>query len=107
ASPIIVLAGCLLGIASMVVRFRRGQGDEHQQMKWMLAAIVVVAILYNATVFGVDSTLVSIASSASIALIPAATTLAILRYRLYDIDRIISRTIGYAVVTTLLAGAFL
>ena len=106
-SPIVVLAGCLLGIVSMVVRFRRSRGDERQQVKWMLAAIIVVAIFYNATAFGFDSVLVSIASSASIGLIPAATTLAILRYRLYDIDRIISRTIAYAVVTAFLAAAFL
>lgn len=106
-SPLVILAGCLLGIASMVVRFRRGRGDERQQVKWMLVAIVVVAVLYNATVFGLDSVLVSIASSASIGLIPAATTLAILRYRLYDIDRIVSRTIAYAVLTALLAAAFL
>jgi hypothetical protein len=56
--------------------------------------------------FGASSDLLSIATSVSIGLIPAATTLAILRYRLFDIDRVVSRTIAWAIVTGILVLVF-
>jgi hypothetical protein len=98
-APVVILGGGLLGIAGMVVRFRRGRPDERQQIKWMLAALVAVVALDAPIELGVGSDLLGIGASFAFALIPGATTLAILRYRLYDIDRLISRTLAYALVT--------
>jgi hypothetical protein len=98
-APVVILGGGLLGIAAMVVRFRRGRPDERQQIKWMLAALVAVVALDAPIELGLGSDLLGIGASLGFALIPGATTLAILRYRLYDIDRLISRTLAYALVT--------
>lgn len=101
------VAASVLGIAAIVVRFRRGPGDEREQLKWMLAAIVVVVFLVLPTLSGSDvPVLLSIASSLSLILVPAAATVAILSYRLYDIDRLVSRTLAYALITALLVAVF-
>jgi hypothetical protein len=106
AGSVIVLGG-IVGVASVVVRFRRGRGQERQQIKWMLAAVAVVLVLSVPGWLGLDYGLLSVVSSLVLALIPGAVTLAILRHRLYDIDRLISRTVAYAVVTVLLVGTFI
>jgi hypothetical protein len=98
-APVVILGGGVLGIAAMAVRFRRGRPDERQQIKWMLAAVVAVVVLDAPNELGVGSDLLGIGASLAFALIPGAATLAILRYRLYDIDRLISRTLAYALVT--------
>jgi hypothetical protein len=101
--PIVIVGGGLLGIAAMVVRFRRGRSDERQQLKWMIAAVLAVVVLDAPIELGFGSDALGIAGSFGLGLVPAATTLAILRYRLYDIDRLISRTLAYALVTGTLA----
>ena len=106
------VAALLAAVAQLVVRFRRARGVERQQLKWfVLAASVVTAFLVLAVVIqaaGVQgfADLLWVASISSIVLLPASATVAILRYRLYDIDRIISRAIAYAIVTGLLATTF-
>jgi hypothetical protein len=101
-APLAILGGGLLGVSAMVVRFRRGRPDERQQIKWMLAAVVAVVAIEAPIELGLGSDLYGIAVSLGFALIPGATTVAILRYRLYDIDRLISRTLAYALVTGVL-----
>jgi hypothetical protein len=102
----LILVGSLLGIAAMAVRFRRGRGEERQQLKWMLAAIIAVVVFIAPSLVGVDSDVLSIAASLALVLIPAAVTMAILRYHLYDIDRIISRTVSWALITGALLVVF-
>ena len=106
-APVVILGGGLLGIAAMVVRFRRGRPDERQQIKWMLAALVAVVALDAPIELGVGSDLLGIGASLAFALIPGATTLAILRYRLYDIDRIVSRSLAWGVISVTLAIVFI
>ena len=102
----VIVAG-VLAVASVIVRFRRGHGDERQQLKWMLAPVVLVIVLNAPTFLGVDvGGVLSVVQVIVMLLIPAAITAAILRYRLYDIDRLISRTIAYSVVTALLVALF-
>jgi hypothetical protein len=91
------LAAC----ASLVLRFRRAQGEERQQLKWfayvatlMVMSSVVGGMLYPA---GGD-----VGAAITIALLPVAAGIAILRYRLYDIDRLISRTLTYGLLTAIL-----
>jgi hypothetical protein len=87
---------CLAGLA---VRFRRARGVERQQLKWFLfaSAITLVSI-----VAGQQQPVLRLLTVPLVAAIPVATGIAILRYRLYDIDRLISRTLVYALLTALL-----
>ena len=101
-----MLVGLSMGVASIAVRFRRGHGDERQQLKWMLAAIVLFAVAVLPTFVGISSDVLSLLGPLALALIPAAVTLAILRYRLYEIDRLISRTIAYTLVSVVLVAMF-
>jgi hypothetical protein len=109
-----VLAGLVLictgaAILSVALRFRRSQGVERQQLKWFSYAAVLAVLLELAleiipalrflAVLGVLFGLV-------IALIPTAAGIAILRYRLYDIDRLINRTLVYGLLTVLLGGIY-
>lgn len=102
-APVVILAGGVLGIAAIVARFRRGRGDERQQVKWMLAAVMLLVVLDAPLELGFQSEILGTAVSFALMLIPATTTLAILRYRLYDIDRLVSRTLAYTLVTGTLA----
>ena len=100
-----------VGVAagSLVVRFRRARGTERQQLHWValaaalmaLAALVVLAAL----VLGMP-VLVDWAAAVCLTVMPLATGAAILRYRLYDLDRIIGRTLAYGLLTVLLGGGY-
>jgi hypothetical protein len=93
------------------VRFRRGDPVQRQQVKWLLAdAGVVVVAFPPAMALGSSNTSLDLAfwlvAFLAFLGLPFAIGIAVLRYRLYEIDRIISRTIGYAVVTVTLAATF-
>lgn len=95
---------------AFVLRFRRSRGVERQQLKWFASAAALVGVIVASAplIFAMESLwwlwpplfIVAITS------VPLAAGVAILRYRLYDIDRIISRTATYGVVTALLAGLY-
>ena len=99
------------GAAAVIVRFRRSAGAEHQQIKWFAsAAAVEFAVIF--VMSAPPPTIVPPPFDALLAivvapLIPIAIGIAILRYRLYDIDRIISRTVSYGAVTGILAMVFI
>ena len=101
-----------LSVGSLVVRFRRASTEARQQIKWFaLAALVAGAVfaLYItvSAVFLTSATKVlEIVVVVSLMGLPAAAGMAILRYRLYDIDRIISRTLGYILLTAILFATF-
>jgi hypothetical protein len=99
----------LVGAGSLVVRFRRARGVERLQLRWLaLAAALAAGLLLVALVAGyLGKDAVMLASMClCVALLPLATGAAILRYRLYDLDRIISRTQTYGLLTVLLAGGY-
>ena len=106
-----LLAAIGLGAAGLLRRFRAATGDARQQIKWLLLACAGVGAGLLLT--GLESVLTGrqtkpfqiIILIAALG-IPVAAGLAILRYRLYEIDRIISRTVAYTVVTGVLAVAF-
>jgi hypothetical protein len=99
--------GIVLGIASVTVRVRRGTPLERRQLAWFLAATAVSGILMSTILIGGrETSVLDIVAIASLNLMPLATTIAVLRYRLYEIDRIVSRTIAYAVMTAILVGVF-
>jgi hypothetical protein len=96
--------------SAVVFRFRSGSTEERHQLKWPLFAIAVFGIVYGigAIGSGLESTgLGGFLFGFSIMFIPISVAIAVLRYRLYEIDRILSRTVSYALVVALLAGVFL
>lgn len=98
-----------LVLLSLVLRFRRGTAVERQQLKWFGGAISLTgATIVLATVLPQPLSFVAfVGFSVSLGLVPVAIGIAVLRYRLFDIDRVIGRTVAYAIVTALLAAAFL
>ena len=97
----------LLAAASVVIRFRRASGVERQQLKWFAyAAALVAAFLGMSPIFDPQGRLGDVLFFVSFALVPAAIGIAILRYRLYEIDRLINRTLVYGLLTALLAGVY-
>jgi hypothetical protein len=112
-SEIVAIPVLLASLAAMLLRLRRARGEERQQVKW-----VVYAAALGTTSFAISFVPEALGATrveevffflgvAGIALIPVAAGLAILRYRLYDIDVVINRTLVYGSVTALLAGAYL
>jgi uncharacterized membrane protein HdeD (DUF308 family) len=94
----------LTGVISMIVRFRRSGTEQRLQLKWFLYASAVAAVVVFVAGDLTNDPLPEF--EVVFPLIPAAVGIAILKYRLYDIDRLISRTLGYAIVTGLLVGLY-
>jgi MFS family permease len=104
---VVVLAALVVGAVSLVLRFRRARGTERLQLRWLAwgAALAAVALLVAVAALVMEdsgSNLLNLALGVSAAVLPLATGAAILRYRLYDLDRIISRTLAYGLLTLLL-----
>jgi hypothetical protein len=95
------LAGIVLSALGLqVLSWRRATGERRQQLKWLAFGAAVTVVWLIAMLFISSLPIVGIAA------LPISMGVAILKYRLYDIDRIISRTLAYAVVTSLLVGAY-
>jgi hypothetical protein len=99
----------LIAMASLVPRFRRAGPIERRQLTWFLYAAAVNALIIVLDVPGViPSGLVDITLNAvGFALLPVAVGIAMFRYRLYEIDRIVSRTVSYGLLSALLIGTYL
>ena len=105
AGIVLVVVSVLVGAGSLVGRFRRAQGTERLQLRWLaLAAACASVLLLVALVAGylARDGVVLASLALCVALLPLATGAAVLRYRLYDLDRIISRTVAYGLLTLLL-----
>jgi hypothetical protein len=100
AVVVVGLAGIALSmVGRQVLSWRRATGERRQQLKW-LAFGAAVSVVWLTGMLLVNLPLVGIAA------LPVSMGIAILKYRLYDIDRIISRTLAYAILTGLLIGAY-
>jgi hypothetical protein len=109
--PVMILV--LAGATSLVVRVRRARGTERQQLRWIAASVALIVTAVSAglaigfLVPGTgDSGLAWIPAILAFPSAPIAIGIAVLRYRLYEIDRIISRTISYGVVTVTLVAVY-
>jgi hypothetical protein len=103
AASISVAGLVVAAVISVIVRFRRSRGDERQQMKWMAFAAGLLGAGFVAQgVLGLGD----VAFSVAISTLPLALGVALFRYRLYDIDRVINRTLVYGASTALLGGAY-
>ncbi len=104
-----------LGFVALVIRFVRARGVERVQMKWFVLGAGVLAMstfvmVGGALILGIEDPIAHPVGYLSLGVgtlaIPVSAGVAILRYRLYDIDRLISRTFSYAIVTALLGSTF-
>jgi hypothetical protein len=106
--PLMALSA-ITSAAALIWRFRRSHGVERQQLKWMAAAatLVVAAWLANAGLDGFLGVQSSYFLPIVLLALPGAATVAILRYRLYDLGRIVNRTLVYLALTVTLGAVYL
>jgi hypothetical protein len=104
-----VIAGAW--VVRLLLRYRRSSGELRQQLKWLISGggVCVVGFLISILLNGAHSEpwyAIAQVAPFTIAALPVAVGVGILKYRLYEIDRLISRTISYALLTGLLVGVF-
>jgi hypothetical protein len=98
-------AALLVSVAGLVVRFAKSSGEERLQLKWCAAAALLLVVVFVASIW-VNSAAVNVLQSLAFVCLWTAIAMAVLKYRLYEIDQIISRTLAYAIVTGLLVGVY-
>ncbi|MCA1735272.1 MAG: hypothetical protein LC739_03925, partial [Actinobacteria bacterium] len=100
---VMLLLGLLAGAVAVVVRFVRSRGVERQQVKWLMFAgfLFVPSIFWDAP--GIWDAVVETTTTAAV---PVAVAIAVTRYRLYEIGRILSRTVAYGLLIAVLAGLY-
>ena len=110
-SVLVLVVSWLASLAAQAVSYRRSSGERRQQLKWLLAGAAgglagLLLTFSSAGDHGLVRNVAALASAAGLLALPVCMGVAILRYRLYDIDRLISRTLGYGLVTGLLVGVY-
>jgi hypothetical protein len=100
----LLFIGVIGAVASVVVRFRRSRGAEREQMKWFVCAVVPMLVIpigdYVPGIIG------SVAFAGALIALPTAIGIAVLKYRLYDIDVVINRTLVYGSLTAMLVALY-
>ena len=105
----ILFVAVVLSAIGFIVRWRQSRGVERQQLKWLSTAVFFVVVVFVGIIaYGPDRMPfgVNVLFLATLVSIPITTGIAIVRHELFDIDRIISRTVSYAMVTLLLGSVF-
>jgi hypothetical protein len=110
AGSLSIIGSLAAAVTHLVARIRRARGVERQQLKWfVLAAAIVGSLLLLAAItqpLGPISDVIWGAAFTAFPVIPAATAIAILRHRLFDIDLLIKRTVAYAALSLVLVAAY-
>jgi hypothetical protein len=107
AGAFVMVVGLIAAVASSVLRYRRARGVERQQLKWFAFAGLIAALVTPfAAAFWYRIVLVQVLYALAFIAMSLAVGVAILRYRLYDIDRIVSRTLAWALLTLVLGLAY-
>jgi hypothetical protein len=104
-TAVLGIAALLVSVAALVVRFAKSSGEERLQLKWFAAAALVLVATFIAAAL-TSSVAVTALQNLAFLCLWAAIAIAVLKYRLYEIDRIISRTLTYTIVTGLLVGLY-
>jgi len=104
-TAVLISAVLLVNVMAIVVRFVKSSGEERLQLKWCAAAALVLVVVVVASIW-VNTAIVNVLQSLAFLCLWTAIAVAVLKYRLYDIDRLISRTLAYAIVTGLLVGLY-
>jgi hypothetical protein len=102
-------------LVCVALRFRAARGVERQQLRWVAAGaavgvlglLTVTALLVGGALFGFGSGAWVLVALVALPCLPAAVAVAVLRYRLWDLDRLVSRTVTYGLVTALLVVPYL
>jgi hypothetical protein len=107
-SALIAPPSFLIAVGGVLNRFRASRGAEHQQLKWFLFVVTIAASALGLSIAfsGPVADAAWAVGLVAMACVPLAIGVAILRYRLYEIDRIVSRTVSYATVTAVLVAVF-
>jgi hypothetical protein len=105
------IAFCLACVGRQILSYRRSTGERRQQLKWLLSggAISIGGLILAIAINNSGNPVlrvVGVAGFLGVAALPIGIGIGILRYRLYEIDRLISRTLSYLIITGLLAGVF-
>jgi hypothetical protein len=110
---VVYLGFCLVWVLRLLLAFRGARGPYRQQLKWLLVggAVGIIGLALEFFLSNTNSNALhaigNVGLGVSLVALPVAFGVAILKYRLYDIDRLISRTISYTILTGLLAAVFL
>jgi hypothetical protein len=102
----LILVIVLSFVAHQVFSWRRATGERRQQLKWLATGAVVTLVVVAASLGFSSTSVVGEILGIGLAALPVGIGVGILKYRLYEIDRIISRTLAYAIVTGLLVGVY-
>jgi hypothetical protein len=97
--------GGIVAVASLVVRYRRSASEARHQLKWFLSAVAAWAVVLPISLIVAD-TWTAIAAIVALTLVPAAVVVAIRRYRLYEIDVLINRTLVYVPLVGIVSGLY-
>jgi hypothetical protein len=103
---LLMIAATLASFTSLVLRFRRSHGIERQQLKWVTTSVVLFLLTFLQPFTG-DGNLSFTILLFGLLIIASGVAVAMLRYRLYDIDVVINRALVYGSLTALLAGVYL
>jgi hypothetical protein len=107
----VLLVSWLAAVAGQVASFRRSSGERRQQLKWMLAGAVgsvggLFLAFASSGTHGLLGTMLGLVGWVGLLGLPVCIGVAVLKYRLFDIDRLVSRTLAYALLTGLLVGVY-
>lgn len=106
----LLLIPMVLALAGIVIRVRSTSGAERQQLRWVsrgaVLAVAGFAVYPVAEIVDLPGALVSLVSALGFACLPLSIAVAMLRYRLYDLDRVVSRTVTYGALTGLLVASY-
>jgi hypothetical protein len=111
AVVLLYVAFCLACVTKQVVSYRRSSGESRQQLKWLMTGgvISIVGLLLAMTIGNSNEfvpRILGFAGFLGVIALPVGIGVGILKYRLFEIDRLISRTLAYAILTGLLVGVF-
>jgi signal transduction histidine kinase len=101
----LVFAGLAVGVAALVVRFARSKGEERLQLKWFAAAAVLVLVMLFVT-FPASSEVANVLSDLAFLCLFVAVAIAVLKYRLYDIDLVISKAVLYGSLAVFITAVY-
>jgi signal transduction histidine kinase len=105
-AAVLGLGAAVACLVALVIRFRRSRGEQRQQMKWFAYAGIATLVLLPGNTVLATSPLLQVMGYLDVGLLPVAVGIAILKYRLYDIDVVISKTVVYALLAALITAIY-